>query len=31
MRFANEIQVLEPLALRDKMRGRLERAVENYV
>lgn len=30
MRFANEIQVLEPLVLRDKMRGRLERAVEIY-
>jgi predicted DNA-binding transcriptional regulator YafY len=30
MRFANEIQVLEPAVLRDKMRRRLEIAVGNY-
>jgi predicted DNA-binding transcriptional regulator YafY len=30
MRFANEIQVLEPAVLRDKMQRRLEMAVGNY-
>lgn len=31
MRFANEIQVVEPLALRAKMRNRLQKAAENYL
>jgi len=31
MRFANEIQVVEPLALRQKMRNRLQKAAENYL
>jgi predicted DNA-binding transcriptional regulator YafY len=30
MRFANEIQVMEPAALRKKMQGRLAKALENY-